>query len=223
MRRHRSALCLIIMLLLAVKLTPAANITFGPYLDFKGFGPALGPVVIPTLLPVTVIPIPGDGVIPIFIRDRITINFVQTPIPIIALTYATLSVTGITVGPIIRLTDVWAMDLNPGGSAFAATGFNPTNPQIVPTSDENFIGLSGTTYPATNTPQTSTVAQLLSSLPGFDLSAIGGDPNSVIYVYQADVPLSDATVPEPTTAGILAFALMSLISVGRAAKWKLRG
>jgi hypothetical protein len=188
----------------------AAAITFGPFPDFKGIGPVPGPVVIPTLLPLTLIPIPGDGFLPILLRDRITINFRRTPIPFIALTYATFSVVGVTVGPLIGFTDIWALDQNPNGSTFNGTGFDPADPQIVPASNEEFIGLSGTSYPAT-TRTTSTISQLPSLLQGFDLSALSGNPNSLVYVFQADVPLADAVTPEPTTAVTVATAIVALL------------
>jgi hypothetical protein len=192
----------------------AAPITFGPFLEFKGAGPNPGPLVIPTLLPITVIPIPFDGVFVVFLRDRITVNVVGPPLPFpfLALTFVTFNVTGVMVSPIVSVTDLWAVDQNPGGSALAATGFDPASPQVFPISNEEFIGQSGTVYPAT-TNFTTTVGLLPATFPGFDLSAIGGNPASLIYAFQADIPLNDIVVPESGTAVMAGAAILVLLGL----------
>jgi hypothetical protein len=133
--------------LLSAPPSKAASITFGPFPDFKGFL-GNGTVTIPTLLPITPpLLIPGDGVIPpLFIRDRITVrvNVIPLPIPIFAATYVTADFTIGAVGPPpnLRLTDVYALDLNPSGNPndIHVTGFNPLQPEITPLSAEQFIG-----------------------------------------------------------------------------------
>jgi hypothetical protein len=70
----------------------------------------------------------------------------------------------------------------------------------VPLSSEVFSGSSGQKFTAdVNT--TTTLADLATLLPVYDLSAFSGDRNSIVYVSQAAVPASEfvTLVPEPST------------------------
>ncbi len=113
----------------------------------------------------------------------------------------------------IQLVDVWAKDLNPPGkSPLNHTGFNPFDPELVPIGPENFIGRSGTLYPAPMV--ATTVASLPLVLPGFDLSPFQGDPTSIVYVAQATVPSLDfAAVPEPSTLALLGMAALVFLTL----------
>jgi hypothetical protein len=117
------------------------------------------------------------------------------------------------------LTDIYATDLGgalggPDGDVPLLTGFDPVDPQIVPISIEEFIGNSGTIYPSDL--ETVTLGDLGALLPGYDLSQFVGDPNSIVYVAQATVPLSDitTTVSEPTTLGVLLVGFSGLLALG---------
>jgi PEP-CTERM motif len=69
-------------------------------------------------------------------------------------------------------------------------------------------GLTG--YPTTIT--VSTLANLASLLPGFNLSFVSGDPNSIVYVSQTAAMLSPSEFecPEPTALALLGTSLLGL-------------
>ena len=70
--RHRHLLLMFIVgVALICTSSSAAPITFGPFLDAKGFLSPVQRTVIPTSLFV-LLPIPMDGFLPLTIRDRIT-------------------------------------------------------------------------------------------------------------------------------------------------------
>jgi len=140
---------------------------------------------------------------------------------ILALTYAHFILSSLVVVG-VRVVDVYGIDLNPTGSVLAESGFNPTFPEVTPGSNEEFIGIStGTDYPATfsTTTPLSDLSGVLTGL-GFnpDLSAFSGDPNSIVYVFSADLPVNDATTPEPGAAMTTGFALLFLWLRGRKSK-----
>lgn len=123
----------------------------------------------------------------------------------------------------LTLVDIWAKDLNPPWlSPLRQTGFDPINPEMVPAGPENFIGRSGTLYPAPLV--ATTLADLPSLLPGYDLSPFEGDPMSIVYVAQASVPASDfnapATIPEPGTLTLLGIGTSGLLILKRSEKRK---
>ncbi len=213
---RRLAICL---LLIAFASTCSRAIPIGPFLDFKGTIPS-NPVtvVIPSFLGL-MISIPFDGGIGIGIDDTQSFTVGSFPVPVFGATYVDLfSSADVPFNPQtdpLRITDIFALDLDPQGNANTVmlTGFNANAPQIVPASPETFIGVSGTIYTA-DVNVTSTIGNLPALLPGFDLSAFGGDPNSIVYVAQTTVPAHDAMVPEPASPLLVASAL-GLLLVGR--------
>jgi hypothetical protein len=112
------------------------------------------------------------------------------------------------------LTDVYGYDLNPSGplTPITGTGFDPANPQIVPLGPENFVGASGQTYTA-GFNETTTLGNLASVLPGYDLSVFSGDPDSIVYVSQATAPANEflSSVPEPSTAAMIVGVILVLL------------
>ena len=171
----------------------------GPFPDFRGFGVAKLTLTLPTLAKKT-INIPFIGSFTILWFNSVTVTW-KVSYPIFTASYFKFTTKGDPVlGPDAILTDVYAADLGgplggPDGNVPSLTGFDPSNPQIVPDSGEQFTGQSGTVYPATLVPVT--LGDLSSYLPGYDLSQFSGDPNSIVYVAQATVPVSDVLVPEP--------------------------
>jgi hypothetical protein len=192
-------------------------LTFGPYIDFKA--PILpGITTINTGLQACVLPSVGLCFI---IPDRITIGGIPippppfVPVPLITIKWLTVSIVGDPeIGPTVNVTNIYALDLNPNGGAIMATGFDPSNPQIVPESNEEFFGASGSSYPATVS-QTLPISALPGALPGFDLSGLGGAPNSIVYLFQGSLPLVDIEAcPEPSGAGIVGLAMI-VAALGR--------
>jgi hypothetical protein len=120
--------------------------------------------------------------------------------------------------PDVVLTDVIAMVAgDPANEVPLQTGFDPANPQVVPLTGETFIGTSEV-FPATVTAYT--LAELPSVLPGFDLSKFVGDPNSIVYLAQATVPLAQCTtcVPELSTWAMMLLGFSGLGFAG----WRAR-
>ena len=200
---------------------PSEATTFGPFPDFKGFQNIAVPITIDTFLGVN-LSIPFDGSIQIGVKDSRTFN-VTVPVPIFAATY--VNVTTTMADPFdpqtddLLLTDVWAFDLNPTGDPndILLTGFDPLDPEILPLSDEVFIGRSGTIYP-TSLNVTSTIANLGALLPGYDLTAFTGNPDSIVYVSQGSMPASDAVVPEPSSFTLVVTGFVSMLGYG----WRRR-
>ena len=128
----------------------------------------------------------------------------EEPVKITTLNKLTTNNTNIDPNSLVVLTDVWAYDLDPFGDPEAIplqTGFDPIDPELLPISDETFIGsLTGTNYLATTV--TSTLANLSNLLPDYDLSSYTGNPNSIVYVAEASLPAYDVLptcVPEPSS------------------------
>jgi hypothetical protein len=202
---NRNALAALALGILSTLPAAGAQVDFGPFPDFRGISELVGGCqVIPTRTDV-------DS-LNIHIRDRIELCFGATKVPLIDLTY--IHLTNLSLNG-VKIVDVWGIDLNPNGSAFAETGFNPSTPEAVPNSNEDFFGISGTDYPA-NFSATTSLAGLptvMSSLGlSTDLSPFSGNPNSILYVFSADLPLSDATTPEPGSFSttIIGFGLVSV-------------
>jgi hypothetical protein len=202
--------CALFVLSLVCAVPGKAGVIFvGPFPDFAGTLTVTASVTVLTG-GTAIIPIPFDGTIRITIRDRVTLR-VNATVPVFVPTFLATTICGDPDVCALQVADVWAMDLNPGGGTLSLTGFDPVNPQITPLSQEMFIGGSGTAYPATMVP--TTLANLPSALPGFDLSAFSGNPNSIVYVAQTDLPPSDF-VPEPGTFVVSAAAGLGLLGYG---------
>ncbi len=194
----------------------------GPIPDFRGFGVANLTLTLPTLAKKT-INIPFIGSFTILWFDSVTVTW-KVSYPIFTASYFEFTTTGDPVlGSDAILTDVYAADLGgplggPDGDVPSLTGFDPSNPQIVPDSGEQFTGQSGTVYPATLVPVT--LGDLSTYLPGYDLSQFSGDPDSIVYVAQATVPISDVitAAPEPATLALLLSGIAGLSFL----RWKVR-
>ena len=179
----------------------------GPFPDFRGFGTTNLTVTLPTLARKTVRTFFGNFTIVWF--DSATFTW-KIPYPIFTASFFKFTTEGDpTIQPDAVLTDVYAADLGgelggPDGDIPLLTGFDPTNPQIVPQSGEQFVGKSGAVYSADF--ETVRLADLATRLPGYDLSRFTGDPDSIFYLAQATVPFDDVTtaaVPEPSTFWLL--------------------
>jgi hypothetical protein len=90
--------------------------------------------------------------------------------------------------------------------------------------EETFIGLT-TEYPADSL-GTIALGELTSTFPDLDLrafsSAMASDPNSIVYAFQAIVPLSEFpllplmdAVPEPSAIGLILIGLLPAITTRR--------
>jgi hypothetical protein len=99
----------------------------------------------------------------------------------------------------ITLTNIIARSLQPDhdpNEIPEQTGFAPSDPEIVPLSGGDqtggwYEGFSGTIYYADVC--ATTLADLESVLPDYDISKFTGDSNSIVYVQQAVVPANDFT------------------------------
>jgi hypothetical protein len=113
----------------------------------------------------------------------------------------------------VRLVDIWAVDDTLPGGALSLIGFNPASPEMVPLSEEHFTSFSGTTVSADLV--LTQVGALTALLPGFDLSAFGGDPSAAVYVAQAIATRNDFLtneIPEPTALALLTIGIAVLYS-----------
>ena len=110
------------------------------------------------------------------------------------------------------ITTIFGIDLDPNGDPIGVdydmTGFDPNDPEAQ-VLDETFIGISGTVYPAdaAMSPEVA-IGDLATLLPGADLSVFSnGDPNSIVYLFTATLPVADFTIPEPAAIVLVACAL----------------
>ena len=199
---------------------PASALKLGPFPDFKGFVFESKKVTLETFLGVD---LRKFGLcFKCGIKDSRDFT-IKIPVPVFASTYIDIKVTLGNVDPNsqVVLTDVWSLDLNPSGNPDDVplqTGFNAIDPQIVPLSDELFIGRKTGTIYTSFLNVTSTLADLPTLLPGYDLSVFTGDPNSIVYVSQALVPAFDVgeCIPEPSTV----LSLLALGTLGAASTLK---
>ncbi|MCY2929831.1 MAG: PEP-CTERM sorting domain-containing protein [Planctomycetota bacterium] len=178
----------------------AGTITFGPYPDFAGWVYQTSSITLPTMFDATV-HIPLDGTIHITVPDRITVR-VTRAVPVFVPSYVRIKIFGDPqIEDPLSFFDIYAQDLDPVNPGTRLTGFNATNPELIPLTAETFIGVSGTEYPAPV--QAVYLADLPFVVPDFDLSAFaGGSPTSIVYLAgPGNIPLRD--VPEPTTLGLL--------------------
>jgi hypothetical protein len=204
--RIRIMFLAVIMTLLFALSSTAGVITFGPYPDFAGFLNQTSYMTLPTTFNAN-IHIPGDGNIVIGITDRITVR-VTRPVPVYVPSYVRIKIVG---DPVIEdplsFFDIYAQDMNPENPGTSLSGFDATNPELVPLSSETFIGRSGIEYPSPV--QAVYLGDLAMVLPDFDLSAFsGGNPSSIVYLAgPGQMPLADAIVPEPSTLILLCGAM----------------
>lgn len=115
----------------------------------------------------------------------------------------------------LTITTVYGIDQDPANALLRLTGFDRTAPQLVPLSGETFFSAAGNSYHSFR--QAPALLQEIGALlPGHDLSPfMGGTPDSVLYVYQTIVPVSDfLAVPEPATLGLLIAGALGM-GVGR--------
>ncbi|MGA2798205.1 MAG: PEP-CTERM sorting domain-containing protein [Thermoguttaceae bacterium] len=202
--RNRIIFLAVAMTLLFALPSRAGTITFGPYPDFAGYVTQTSSFTLPTVFYEN-IHIPFDGNITIGITDHVTVR-VTTLVPVYVPSYVRIKILGDPeiVDP-LSFFDIYAQDLDPEDPGTTLTGFNATNPELIPLSAETFIGVSGMQYPAPV--QTVLVGDLAGLLPDFDLSAFSGaNPNSIVYLAgPGNIPLAD--VPEPATLILLCCAL----------------
>jgi hypothetical protein len=142
------------------------------------------------------------------INDSRDFHF-NVPVPVIVFSYIKVTVVPPPLSQSMVVTDIAALALG-GPTDLIATGFNPLNPQVIPTSLETFTGNSGTIF-TSDVNVTSTLGNLGSVLPGFDLTGFSGDPNSIVFISQTTIPVGDAiAVPGPIAgAGLPGLILAS--------------
>jgi hypothetical protein len=205
------------ILFLAVALTSllalnstAGVITFGPVRDFAGWEYVATSVVVPTEFTST-FHIPGDGNVSIHLHDSITVRVTQA-MPIYVPSYVRIKIVGDPqIEDPLSFFDIYAQDLDPDNPVTKLSGFTAQSPELIPLSAEKFIGVSGTEYYAPV--QAIYLGDLPSVVPDFDLSAFShGDPGSIVYLAgPGNVPLADATVPEPAAIVFLGLGATSLL------------
>ncbi|MEM8944980.1 MAG: hypothetical protein AAGD11_07320 [Planctomycetota bacterium] len=152
------------------------------------------------------------------IRDRVNLapnqNF-SGPVDVGGFVVLTGDVDVATGTPINdwTFTTFYGIDANPQSADedMTLTGFDAVDPPLA-ISEETFIGNSQD-YLATSLGPYA--IQDLSAEPlfdGFDFSAFVGDPSSIVYAFQATVPISDfdvQLVPEPSVCALLLTALLA--------------
>jgi len=194
--KHMHLGALVVAGLLVAAARPATATTFGPYADYKG---TLPPSVTYTLIDTdTSWTNPFTGTVHM---DHIKVTIgsaLAAPLPVGGAAYGTFSTTDFTGTDI--MTTIYGVDLNPGGSSLAMTGFTQPELADLAFSDESFTGNSGTVYDGSG--GLVSLADLPGVLPGFDLSPFQGDPSSQVFVYRTVAPESDF-VPEPPSLSLL--------------------
>ena len=206
----------------------AINEVYGPFPDFKGFTVVTLEFIINTWVGIT-IKIPFDGRITIGRPDRwvVKVNVIK---PIFVATYIKIVTTSAPFNLAtdnLTVTDITAIDLNPGGDPALVppmTGFNAVTPEVepIPGEVEEFTGISGTIYSA-GPVVTSRIGDLGTLLPGYDISSFTGDPDSVVYVSQAVIPANDFAVPALEIPTLSQWGVIGLILLMAAsALWMLR-
>jgi hypothetical protein len=198
-------------------------IIIGPIPDFKGVVVTSSSATIESFFQKTV-QINGQPAV-LTGMDRRTFRIIRVT-PIFVDSFITAPVPLSLGTDQLVLTDIFAFDLNPSGPPedIRLTGFNPADPDIVPLSPEVFIGRSGQEFTA-DVNFTATLAELPALLPGFDLSAFTGDPNSIVYISQATVPASEFVtfVPEPSTLVLAAVGASALLGRVRGPSRRVAG
>ncbi len=198
----------------------AGSIIFGPFPDFRGFVNVTNTVNIPTSGRFT-IHIPFDGNLSISFRDNIAIR-VTHAVPIFTASYIKLGIVGDPqLEPDALLTDIYALDLDgslggPDGDVPLLTGFDPGDPQITPLSPEEFITNTGGVY--TSSLAAVRLGDLATLLPEYDLSRFTGNPDLIVYLAQATVPLADIVIPEPATLALFGIGIAACLLFSRRRK-----
>jgi hypothetical protein len=204
MRARTPFLAVVLTLLFALDAT-AGTLTFGPVPDFAGYLTQTTNVTVPTEFNGP-FHIPGDGYVSIHIHDSMNV-MVTKSVPVYVPSYVRIKIVGDPqIEDPLSFFDIYAQDLDPVHPGTTLTGFNATNPEIIPLSAEKFIGLSGTEYMAPV--QAVYLGDLPMVFPDFDLSAFaGGSPGSIVYVAgPGNLPAADAIVPEPGMLALLGTA-----------------
>jgi hypothetical protein len=169
---------------------------YGPVKNYEGFHDVTGGIVIPTTSEVTIVdPVSGQThLIKSFGGQEFQVTY-PTPVFVDSYVY-TDTPPGMPFNPdngIIRLAEVFAVNLEPGGDPDRIPmqrGFNPMAPELKPLPSPPFFqGLSGAMYFASL--ETIPVGALPGYLPGYDVSMIIGDPAALVYAYRLDVPAFD--------------------------------
>ncbi len=178
----------------------AGVITFGPYPDFAGYLTQTTMMSINSSFNAN-IQIPNDGNINIGMTDHMYAR-VMRPVAVYVPSYVRIHIVGDpqVIDP-LSFFDIYAQDLDPDDPGTSLSGFNASDPEFIPLSQETFIGASGMEY--SGPVQAVYLGNMAALVPDFDLSAFaGGDPGSIVYLAgPCNVPLAD--VPEPCTLTLL--------------------
>jgi hypothetical protein len=200
----------LLLLLFVGSAASGAAVTDGPYVDLKT-----------TIVP----PVPENGIIITIhypqdtyyydpkinriIKDRSRfwievhwdLAWTYAPRDVIGMGYTSWSDESRTGSA--EITTIYGADPSPElAGSMSVVGFAPGD--LIGVDNEEMIGASGAVYPA-HASLVSTIGDLPTLLPDFDLSPFSGDPNGIVYVFQTTVPLSDMEIPEPTTMTLLGF------------------
>lgn len=196
----------LILALLVVPLEMTAA-TIGPTPDFIGFfdKPTKFTLTSVHKFTLTIPPFPSA----MFLYESTQEVIVNIPTPFFVESYTTFEASGFNLQTsTFRLTEIAAVTVDLANGL--VTGFDPLAPQVQPPSPVAFTGRSGTVYTA-DVNIVSTLANLNTLLPGFDLSSFIGDPNSIVYVSQATVPAVDGVIPEPASVILFSSGLLWLL------------
>jgi hypothetical protein len=107
----------------------------------------------------------------------------------------------------LRITTIYGLDLNFGGTALSVGGVDARAPQFV-AAGESFLGRDGRSYLASSS-RVVPISGLASDLgPAFDLSIFGGDSAGLVYVFDTYIPNGDiqnvaTSVPEPASWALM--------------------